>query len=218
VGDITPVVMREFEDACIGYFKNKEIPDDKKVHKILVGFRDSRIKDWISTDRQHLLTLDFDAFMMEFRVAYLDDDWEEMIQRELGSMMQGSDLFWDFTIHVQAKNSLLISTPSYLDDDKLHHRIEASMEEFLVRRCTNAKTNQEHMFKKWLTEVKRIDNLMCAERKEFITKATWDSGCHANLLGEPSNHENTSTLTSLDSKPSSSPIFYHTCCKEQSLV
>jgi hypothetical protein len=40
-GDISPAVMREFEDCCIGYFENKEIAEDKQVHKILAGLKDT---------------------------------------------------------------------------------------------------------------------------------------------------------------------------------
>jgi hypothetical protein len=192
-GDITPAVMREFEDSCIGYFENKEIEADKQVRKILTCLRDSRIKDWISTDRDRLLQLSFSEFMKEFRAAYLDDDWEEGVRRELGNMMQGPQSFWDYAIQVQAKNSLLISTASHLDEDKLRHRIEAGMEESLSRHCVMAKMNQEKSFKKWVIEVKKRDDLMHAERKEFeiITKSTRELSCKANPLGEPSLHANT---------------------------
>jgi hypothetical protein len=40
-GDMTPRIMHEFEDACLGYFENKEIAPDKQVHKILAGLKDN---------------------------------------------------------------------------------------------------------------------------------------------------------------------------------
>jgi hypothetical protein len=132
-GDITPAVMREFEDSCMGYFENKEIADDKQVRKILSGLRNTHIKDWISTNRNRILSLSFDDFMTEFRAAYLKDDWEEGVWRELRSMSQGTDSFWDYAIWVQAKNSLLTSTKSHLDEEMLRHCIEAGMEDLLVR-------------------------------------------------------------------------------------
>lgn len=87
-GDITPEVMREFEEACHGYFETKEIEDRKQVRKILAGLKDSRIRDWLSTDRTRLAELNFNEFMKEFRAAYLDEDWEEGVRRELGTMRQ----------------------------------------------------------------------------------------------------------------------------------
>jgi hypothetical protein len=35
-GDISPEVMREFEDSCKGYFNMKEIEPDHQVRKITV--------------------------------------------------------------------------------------------------------------------------------------------------------------------------------------
>jgi hypothetical protein len=200
LGDITPAVMHEFEDACIGYFENKDIEDDKKVKKILAGLKDTRIKDWVSTDRVRLLTLSFEDFMTEFRRAYLDEDWEETVCWELGAMTQGGDSFWDYAIHVQARNSLLVSTPSHLDNEKMRHRIESGMDELLACRCMHAKVNKTVDFKGWLGEVKRIDDLMRAERKEFelIAKAGRDSR-RGTPFGEPSqcvNQAVASTSTS----------------------
>jgi hypothetical protein len=53
-GDVSPSVMRDFEEACIGYFEMKEIADDKQVRKILPGLKDSRIRDWITSDHEHI--------------------------------------------------------------------------------------------------------------------------------------------------------------------
>jgi hypothetical protein len=109
-GDISPSVMREFEECCRGYFENKEIDDDKQVRKILAGLKDTRVRDWISSDRARILALSFDNFMTEFRAAYLDQHWEENTRRELGSMTQGNDSFWDYSIRVQSHNALLAGT------------------------------------------------------------------------------------------------------------
>jgi hypothetical protein len=197
-GDITLEVMREFEDGCVGYFETKEIAEDKQVRKILLGLPDSRVKDWVATERNHITGLTFPTFMAEFRTAYLKDDWEETVHRELGSMTQGSDSFWDYAIQVQAKNSLLIATTSHLDESKLRHRLEAGMEDLLARRCANAKINKTVSLKAWLGEVKRADDMMRAERKEFeaIAKAHCDTNRKAYPLGEPSNHANVSAVSS----------------------
>jgi hypothetical protein len=85
-GNISPTVMHDFEESCRGYFENKEVDKDKQVCKILVRLKNTRVKDWISSDRACILTLSFDAFMTEFHVPYLDRHWEEVIYQELGSM------------------------------------------------------------------------------------------------------------------------------------
>jgi hypothetical protein len=131
-GDISPIVMREYEDACTGYFDHKSIAEDKQVRMIAAGLKDMRIHDWFSADHACLCSLTFLDFLVEFRRNYLEDDWEETMHRELLSMMQGSASFWEFAVSVQAKNSLLTGTSSHLEEDKLHHQLEATMEETVV--------------------------------------------------------------------------------------
>jgi hypothetical protein len=193
-GDITPAVMRDFEDSCVGYFDNKDIKDVKQVKKILSCFRDMRVKDWIASDKARIQSLSFTEFMEEFRAAYLDADWEETTHRELGAMMQGKELsFWDFAISVQAQNSLLASTPSHLNKDQLRHRLEVGMEEMLAKRCMNMKVNKILKLKDWLGEVKCQDDLMRAEQSQFeeIMKAGRGYAQKSNVLGEPSHRANT---------------------------
>jgi hypothetical protein len=93
---------------------------------------------------------------------------------------------------VQAKNSLLTGTASHLDAEKLRHRIEASMNDLLAHRCLNAKANREGDVKKWLADIKRIDDTMQAECRKFeeITKVSQENGHRGNPLGEPSNCAN----------------------------
>lgn len=40
-GNITPTVMHEFEDACVGFFDHKDVPLNKQVKKIMPGMKDS---------------------------------------------------------------------------------------------------------------------------------------------------------------------------------
>jgi hypothetical protein len=204
-GDITPTVMREFEDACVSYFDHKNIAEDRQVRMISAGFKDTRIKDWFAADRVRICALTFTDFMSEFRLNYLDDDWEETTRRELLSMTQGADTpFWDFAIAVQAKNSLLNGTASHLEDDKLRHQLEAAMHQRLSKRCGAEKTGKIAEFKPWLNEVKRIDELARAERKEFelIAKGSREAGRRQNILSEPSRRYNNPNANA--SNPSSS--------------
>jgi hypothetical protein len=66
------------------------------------------------------------------------------------------------------------------------------MDNSLTHQCSNPKANREEGFKKWMGEVKRIDNMMRSERREFklIAKENRKSTHKSNLLGEPSNRAN----------------------------
>ena len=165
---------------------------------IIAGLKDTRIRDWLAADRARICALTFPAFMIEFRCNYLDEDWEESTRRELLSMSQGSKPFWDFAVAVQSKNSLLSGTASHLEEDKLRHQLEAAMEERLSKKCTAEKTNKIVKFKEWLSDVKRVDDLLRAERKEFeaIAKNSREAGRRQNALAEPSRRFNSSAPNS----------------------
>jgi len=167
-GDITPEIVCRFELCCTAYFETKEIAEDKQVRKILSYFQDMRVQDWITVKWARFATLSFDAFMKELRGAYLEENWEDTTHRELGAMCQAAkESFWDFAIRIQVKNSMLVGTGSHLDEEKLCHRCESGMEELLAMRCAGERAHKKAGFKPWLNEVKQIDDLMWAERKQL---------------------------------------------------
>ena len=89
-GDISPQVMCQFEHGCMNFFIHKKVIPDDQVSLIIGGILDTRANDWIVSDRDRLVALPFSAFMSEFRLNYLTEDWEEDTLRELLSMMQGT--------------------------------------------------------------------------------------------------------------------------------
>ena len=54
-GDMNLALMCSFKNACLGYFKHKEITADKQIHKILACLQDSHMQDWISVDHDYFL-------------------------------------------------------------------------------------------------------------------------------------------------------------------
>jgi hypothetical protein len=185
--------MKKFETGCLNYFNHKEVAPDKQVRKILSCFKDSRITDWIANERERLLTLSFTEFMSELRDGYLDKDWEEGTCRELLGMLQHSSSFCDYTVRVQARNSLLVATDSHLPDEKLRHQLEAGMNERLSKRCKTEKVNKVVKFRDWLAEVKRVDDALQDDRCEWeaMSKNNRDNGRKTNILAEPSRRYNT---------------------------
>jgi len=106
---------------------------------IVGGLLDSRIADWINSDCAHIIKLSFANFMVEFRTAYLNGDWEEDTCCEVLGMTQGSSIFWDYTVSLQAKNSLLCGTASHLSDEQIHHQLGAGMETRLSKKVASKK-------------------------------------------------------------------------------
>jgi hypothetical protein len=107
-------------------------------------------------------------------------------------MSQNNDSFWNYSIHVQNKNSILFGTPSNLDDVKLCHQLEAGITEHLSKRCTAEKVNKVIGFKDWLAEVTRVDDYLDEECKawEAMNKASCDQSHKLNILSEPSRRYN----------------------------
>ena len=175
---------------------HKKIIADDQVALIIGGIQDNRVGDWISSDRDRLIALSFDKFMVEFRDNYLAEDWEEDTLREVLSMTQGNSSFWDFAVAIQNKNSLLRDTTSHLADDKLHHQINAGMEIRLSKKVSSEKVNKVISFRKWLSEVKRCDDVLRAEREEYerIAKDNRDASHRANHFNDPSSPVNAVTL------------------------
>jgi hypothetical protein len=198
VGDITLDIMCEYEDDCINFFDAKEIPTDKQVRKILTGIKDHRIKDWISVERETLLALSFEDFMSKFRTNYLEEDWESTMRHELLAMTQGNLSFWTFAIALQAKNSLLIKTPLYLQKDKLRHQIEAGINAKLAKKCDTAQSNKIADFKKWMADIRCLDHGICNNHieLELAMKNNRESNRCNNPVNEPSHCANTTTALS----------------------
>ena len=155
--------------------------------------------------------LTFTAFMREFKSLYLPKDWEEITHIELLQMTQGNTIFWNFAMQVQAKNSILIDTPSYLDKDQLCNRIKAGMNSKLALHVRLKKANDKtKSLSDWFDDIKDVDELICAETANFesIAKASRESTRCANVLVEPSRCTNTNnnlmahnTAFSLNSRP-----------------
>jgi hypothetical protein len=187
-GDISPAVMRQFKHSCRNYFIHKNIIADDQVSLIIGGILDSRVSDWISTEHDRLIALSFNAFMIDFCANYLTKDWEEDALRDLLSMTQGTTTsFWDFTVVVQNKNSLLRGTKSHLPDDKLRHQINAGMEVRLLKKVSSKKLNKVTDFHKCLNEVQSCDDGLCAEREEYerIARDNCESFCRVNHSNDP---------------------------------
>ena len=114
--------------------------------------------------------------MVEFCVNYLAEDWEEDTLREILSMTQGNSSFWDFAVAIQNKNSLLCGTTLHLVNDKLHHQISTGMEVHLSKKVSSKKLNKVIRFHKWLSEVKRCDDV------DMSSDAMWSEHNHTNTI------------------------------------
>ena len=155
---------------------------------IVGGLLDTCIADWIDSDHVHIVELSFMDFMKEFCASYLDEDWEEDTCQIVLGMTQGANTFWDYTIALQSKNSLLHGTTLHISDEQICLQLGAGMEVCLSKKIGGEKVNKVVDFHKWLNEVKRYDNQLHDECEEYehILKESRNTSRYANTATEPS--------------------------------
>lgn len=76
-GDISAKILVDLGDVHNKYFIVKDIANADKVKKVLGGFKDIHIYDWIVCECKHLIALLYKNFMAEVKDNYLPVDWEE---------------------------------------------------------------------------------------------------------------------------------------------
>jgi hypothetical protein len=196
-GDITPSVMQMYENTCNGYFDTKDVPEEKQVCRILAGLRDNRIQDWVGIHRDCLLTLMFPIFLTEFKLTYLPKDWEEITRIELLQLTQAKGSFCDFSVIIQARNSVLSSTRLHLNAVQLRHRIESGINTKLTLHCCLEKITSDGMLAEWLDNVSHVDDLLRSKEATFksLAKKSHEATRHTNTFAEPSRRINTNPLS-----------------------
>ncbi|KAF8214602.1 hypothetical protein K438DRAFT_1955648 [Mycena galopus ATCC 62051] len=162
-GETTQSQLRQLEVHCANYFSLKTIASDKQVANVIGCFCDYCITTWLENDaeRAAAIALDFKAFMAMIRERLLPMDWERSIKQDMQSRKQGkTETFLTFLTAIEHANSLLINTPSFLDEAHVHTLLESNM---LVNLsddlADDGKAADEKIYKKWCDIVKRKDNV-----------------------------------------------------------
>lgn len=166
-GDLSPETAKDYETACRDFFDTKEIEEEDQVRRILVGIKDHRMRDWVSGQRDRIVQLLFDAFMKEIRLKYLPHDWEPKVRIRIlsANFNQRKQTFWDFASYIQKQNSLLLSTPSHFELDKLRTQIEAKLDSALSVIYFERKLDATTDFHVWLNSIRLIDETHCQSEK-----------------------------------------------------
>ena len=195
-GNVSPEVMRQFENACHSFFRNKEGLESKDyVTCIAGGLQDPLISDWYWTAHETFDVLSFDDFMKEFRLKWLPNDWEQDIQRRVLGTKQAS-LFWEWAVKIRSLNTLLRGMPTHLDDASLLNQLEANLEPSLSCACDDERVNEDTL-DKWLDKVKILDEKKrreCQQQRADAEEAACSHLKHNMTsagLAEPSRRYNT---------------------------
>src|ERR1700678_1636310 len=94
-GDPTPQTLLILENAFNEFFIAKNVTPEDQVKVILGACKCVHIRDWIATDREHILSLTFEEFMADLHKNFLPLDWVETVRMTLlGMRMKKNMRFW----------------------------------------------------------------------------------------------------------------------------
>ena len=174
----TPAVLLDFEDACKDFFTNAKggVNNNVKVIHILPNFKDPIIRGWISSDRPHLSTLMFGAFMKLLCSKFLSKQGEdEFLSKILQDHLRLGQDFLTWATKLQQQNCILRNTDSQLDEKRLREQISIGVDMDLRIAAREAKVNEATSLRDFLdiyTYVMRSDVLLRTGPILFSTNHT----------------------------------------------
>lgn len=192
-GEITPEVMKQYEHGCLDYFDAKDVPVEKQVSKVTGSFKDSVIRNWMSTNKAEFHKKTFNDYMAALREFLLPPNWDKAVAREVERMSQGNMRFCDFAAMVEYKNSLLINSTLYKKDKELRVRLQGGMSDRLALQCEcDPRVCKETDYRIWKAEVSLVDNGIRKTLQEFerIVMQLEDES-RGQALDKPSRRANT---------------------------
>ena len=175
-GDLTPQTLLLAKNAFHKFFIAKNVAKEDEIKLILGAFKDVHVCDWIATDRERLLALTSEEFMVELRTNFLPSDWVESVHISLLSMKMTRNMkFWDYAQEVCTLNIVLQGTPSHLAEAALHNQLEAGLESSLQSECAREELYKLVTLKEWIKRVRKIDerlNMECKCYREIFAEET----------------------------------------------
>lgn len=169
-GDITPKVVRGFENHCNTYFLNAKdgVDDEKKVTRIIGCFENILVDDWAQVERDRLIELTFETFMKEFRRRWLPHNWEQAVRTKMpNSRLDPSQKFETWAAQILSHNVSLRNTTSHMNESQLRTQLEAALDEELRAMATEQNIDTETDLRLWMTKIGDIDNRRQLDRKRM---------------------------------------------------
>ncbi|KAF9497864.1 hypothetical protein BDN71DRAFT_1540227 [Pleurotus eryngii] len=170
-GDVDASLLWDWFNKSEIFFRHKpSISVDAWVEMITWGMSGIHAMCWLSVNSTNLSSMTWDTYKDHMCNLFLPSDWEHTTRMDVLRAQQGSCPFTDFSLDMMARNNLLASMDSFLNDEFLHDTLEANMDCELAQECNRENANSSTSFKDWLAEVKHIDEC-CHARLEEINQA-----------------------------------------------
>ncbi|KAG1839248.1 hypothetical protein F4604DRAFT_1599732 [Suillus subluteus] len=190
--ELTPEVARDWDNACRMYFMHKGIDTGDQVKMIAFGMMDARLHTWYLAQRVTLDAGTFEEYMTALKNAWLESHWDTKLRRKVLGSLQGSRGFYEWALELQNQNALLYGNTAHLLDAQLRIQLKASICDELTIPMLRAKLTDDLTLKKWIKEVKYLDD-----------KRLEDLACHRKMAEDLYKSKRATS----SNKPSSSKTY-----------
>ncbi|RXW15027.1 hypothetical protein EST38_g10824 [Candolleomyces aberdarensis] len=145
-------------EFCEAYFLTKEVPNDKKIVKILTCFKDFKHKQWIKLNRVNLVKKTWEEFIKEFLGRWTEKHWDMNLSDKLHTFSQGSAHFYEWAQDYRTQAAYLAGTCYEMDEKHVRAQISALM---VPRLCLRTKADPK------FTSITDFNNWLDAINNEF---------------------------------------------------
>jgi hypothetical protein len=157
-GELTPEAAREWDNACTTYFMHKQIDGANQVKMIAMGMADPRFHTWYLTQKATLDAGTFAEYITALKDAWLETHWDSKLRKKVLGSQQNARTFYEWALELQNLNALLFGNAAHLTDEQLRNQLEANMCDDLITPVLRAKLPTTLTLKKWIEEVKELDD------------------------------------------------------------
>ncbi|KAG2051827.1 hypothetical protein BDR06DRAFT_1060391 [Suillus hirtellus] len=157
-GELTPEAACDWDNACSTYFMHKEVDVTNQVKMIAFSMMDPRLHTWYLMQKATLDAGTFMDYMTALKDAWLETHWDLKLRKKVLGSQQGNRSFYKWALELQNLNALLYGNTTHLSDEQLCNQLEANMNDELTTPVLRAKLGMTLTLKKWIEEVKQLND------------------------------------------------------------
>jgi hypothetical protein len=180
VGDISPLVMHQWEMACEDYFSaTKKLDVSDHISMVLPGLKDLCAHDWVATHCTDLIPLSFDDFMVELCREFLPEGWDDELHAKICSCrLKVSNTFMSWVNKLCHLDIILHKTNYHFNDDSLHLQLDSLIDTNLCACAKHRRIKEsvdvavdskgpEARLSAWISELRKLAKERANDTKHY---------------------------------------------------
>ncbi|CAK5273902.1 unnamed protein product, partial [Mycena citricolor] len=163
-GPLTTDILCHGENACISWFKHKDVDNNKQTLYLIELFEDPKVHLYLLADAAHINTLSTKEFFKDLTLTFLPINWDDNVCTKLMSTsMTATASFQEYANRCFKPNAQLACAGKALDPVKLCPILEAGMDRGLYTCYRKDKITKDLPFSTayelaaWIREVHCVD-------------------------------------------------------------